>query len=141
MAIVKDINLLKTINYLVSKNLDLDTILKTIFLIEWKYVLANNKRLFKADWIDVDGKDILEIDKIKDFKISSELLTYIDFIFEKHERFGLSRFNLLYSSTYPVLLNSKNKCLANLLKLRKLYLSTLTKEESKHILPLSKTNI
>ncbi len=104
----------RLIAYLKYKKIPKEIIVKAVFLIEWKYVLVNKKRLFNSfNWVKKNGYfDIKYKKKINilnkednlslliegtepkdanyysssEISIFREVIQYIDFILEKYER-------------------------------------------------------
>ena len=138
----------RLIAYLKYKKIPKEIIVKAVFLIEWKYVLVNKKRLFNSfNWIKKNGYfdikykkklnilnkednlsfliDFIEPKNIDyssfiEMNIFRELIQYIDFILEKYERLKYTGFSHLFVSTYPYIYSEYNQKI-NLVKLMEDY--------------------
>lgn len=138
----------RLIAYLKYKKIPKEIIVKAVFLIEWKYVLINKKRLFNSfNWVKKNGyfdikykkksnilnkednlSFLIEGIEPKDansssyFEISTfrEVIQYIDFILEKYERLKYTGFSNLFVSTYPYIYSEYNQKV-NLVKLMEKY--------------------
>ena len=146
----------RLIAYLKYKKIPKEIIVKAVFLIEWKYVLVNKKRLFNSfNWIKKNGYfdikykkksnilnkednlsfliDFIEPKNIDyysfiEMNIFRELIQYIDFILEKYERLKYTGFSNLFVSTYPYIYSEYNQKI-NLVKLMEDY----SKHKNKYI--------
>lgn len=138
----------RLIAYLKYKKIPKEIIVKAVFLIEWKYVLVNKKRLFNSfNWVKKNGYfdikykkklnilnkednlsfliDFIEPKNIDyssfiEMNIFRELIQYIDFILEKYERLKYTGFSNLFVSTYPYIYSEYNEKI-NLVKLMEDY--------------------
>lgn len=138
----------RLIAYLKYKKIPKEIIVKAVFLIEWKYVLVNKKRLFNSfNWVKKNGYfdikykkklnilnkednlsfliDFIEPKNIDyssfiEMNIFRELIQYIDFILEKYERLKYTGFSHLFVSTYPYIYSEYNQKV-NLVKLMEKY--------------------
>lgn len=138
----------RLIAYLKYKKIPKEIIVKAVFLIEWKYVLVNKKRLFNSfNWVKKNGYfdikykkksnilnkednlsfliDFIEPKNIDyysfiEMNIFRELIQYIDFILEKYERLKYTGFSNLFVSTYPYIYSEYNQKI-NLVKLMEKY--------------------
>lgn len=138
----------RLIAYLKYKKIPKEIIVKAVFLIEWKYVLVNKKRLFNSfNWIKKNGYfdikykkksnilnkednlsfliDFIEPKNIDyssfiEMNIFRELIQYIDFILEKYERLKYTGFSHLFASIYPYIYSEYNQKI-NLVKLMEKY--------------------
>lgn len=138
----------RLIAYLKYKKIPKEIIVKAVFLIEWKYVLVNKKRLFNSfNWVKKNGYfdikykkklnilnkednlsfliDFIEPKNIDyssfiEMNIFRELIQYIDFILEKYERLKYTGFSNLFVSTYPYIYSEYNQKV-NLVKLMEKY--------------------
>lgn len=138
----------RLIAYLKYKKIPKEIIVKAVFLIEWKYVLINKKRLFNSfNWVKKNGYfdikykkksnilnkednlsfliDFIEPKNIDyssfiEINIFRELIQYIDFILEKYERLKYTGFSNLFVSTYPYIYSEYNQKI-NLVKLMEDY--------------------
>ena len=138
----------RLIAYLKYKKIPKEIIVKAVFLIEWKYVLVNKKRLFNSfNWVKKNGYfdikykkksnilnkednlsfliDFIEPKNIDyysfiEMNIFRELIQYIDFILEKYERLKYTGFSHLFASTYPYIYSEYNQKI-NLVKLMEKY--------------------
>lgn len=138
----------RLIAYLKYKKIPKEIIVKAVFLIEWKYVLVNKKRLFNSfNWVKKNGYfdikykkklnilnkednlsfliDFIEPKNIDyssfiEMNIFRELIQYIDFILEKYERLKYTGFSNLFVSTYPYIYSEYNQKV-NLVKLMEDY--------------------
>ncbi len=113
---------------------------KLLYLIEWKYLLVNNKRLFEGVWkYTLSGAVLQNIDlrliKSKNIEMDEKYLNYINFVLEKKERLSYTDFANMYYSTYPLMNTSKGDFI-NLFECRKNYIKTLSQDKKNSILSL-----
>ena len=122
-------NLKNIIAHLKFLEIPTHIIYKIIFLIEWKYVLVNNKLLFEdLIWyknsygFQIKNNDLIKIIEILEAKneIDSNFKYYIDFILEKYNRLTYNHFTSLYISIYPYIFSKENVDI-DLLKCKKDY--------------------
>ncbi len=122
-------NLKNIIAYLKFLETPTHIIYKIIFLIEWKYVLVNNKLLFEdLIWFknsygfQIKNNDLIKIIETLEAKneINSNFKYYIGFILEKYNRLTCNHFASLYISIYPYIFSKENIDI-DLLKCKKDY--------------------
>ena len=110
-------NLKSIIAYLKFLEIPTHIIYKIIFLIEWKYVLVNNKLLFEdLIWyknsygFQIKDHDLIKIIETSEAKneINSNFKYYIGFILEKYNRLTYNHFASLYISIYPYIFSKEN---------------------------------
>jgi len=132
-------NLTLITSYLKSKGHK--EIWKLLYLIEWKYILVHNQRLFEGVWeYTLSGAVINKIDlrliENRNVELTEEILNFVNFVLEKKERLSYTDFANMYYSTYP-LINTRKGDLINLFECRKEYIKTLSEEQKSSILSLN----
>jgi len=113
---------------------------KVIYLIEWKYILLNNKPLLDIEFENNNSgptfdnylkyfEDIPNINSFtENFSHIPEVHDIIFYLFEKTERLEYTSFVNLVFSTYPFITSNKYDIL-NLVQCAKNYKEILNKEE------------
>jgi len=109
---------------------------KFMYLIEWKYILLYNKRLFNCKWERSQSNIIAKKSDIIIKNSSSESDDIIEnivlFTLEKLERLGYFEIDRLVMSTYPFIISNDFDTL-DLLHLSKDYKSILNRKEKKSL--------
>ncbi len=148
-------NLKNVIKNFEKNNIDKGLLKTILYLVEWKYILVNNKRLFNVNWfksnfsfLDFNVMDSINPNKLHDYAnlnelndftnqniellIEDNIKEYFDFILNKYKRFKYTGIMNLAFSTYPMIKGELFEVL-DLIKYREEYLKILNKKEFKSI--------
>jgi len=113
---------------------------KTLFLIEWKYILITNTRLFDCVWTHSPYgpvSDFKDIDDIVGYSDSYNIKKrqVVKFILQKIEKLNRTQYINLVYSVYPMI-ESETYDIINLIKYSNEYKELLSVEDLQKILNL-----
>lgn len=100
------------IGHLKTLDVDSDYLWKIAYLMDWKFILDTERKMFNVQWYyDSNGAIVenIDIDKIKAKKLDlpSSYKDYLDFVLEKIDRLPSHMFINTYFSTYPIINGEK----------------------------------